>query len=77
MIENEKAFSDGVDSVANISKNDLLCIGATLYWGEGMKSPSKPSNQRLVFSNSDPKMIKVFIKFIRLILMMQENSGQL
>ena len=42
----------------NKSLAKLLC--ATLYWGEG----SKTSGQ-VVFTNSDPEMIKIFLKFFR------------
>ena len=32
-----------------------------LYWGEGAKSPKT----QVCFSNSDPAMVKLFIRFLR------------
>lgn len=40
------------------SMKKVMC--AILFWAEGSKV-----NQRLEFTNSDPKMIKLFLKFLR------------
>jgi len=45
-----------------LSKKDLLLIGAALYWGEGYKK----SRWTLAFTNSDPLMVKIIMKRIRL-----------
>ena len=71
--EKELAFKDGLAKIKNISQKDLLAIGIALYWGEGMKSPSKQKSEGLIFSNSDPDMIKVFIKFLREIMGISEE----
>ncbi|WP_446218230.1 hypothetical protein [Micromonospora sp. IBHARD004] len=43
---------------------EILLIGAALYWCEGTKS--KPENQRydLIFTNSDIRLVELFIRFI-------------
>jgi len=38
----------------------LRIAGTMLYWGEGTKSGNS-----VVFSNSDPQMIKMFLRFLR------------
>lgn len=44
-----------------ISINDLKLIGSALYWAEGRKR-----GQRVIsFSNSDPEIIKIMIRFFR------------
>ncbi|TYC22659.1 helix-turn-helix domain-containing protein [Micromonospora sp. MP36] len=43
---------------------ETLLIGAVLYWCEGTKS--KPDNPRydLTFTNSDPRLVELFIRFV-------------
>jgi len=49
----------GYKLINSLSKRELLLIGAALYWSEGFKKDS-----RLGFANSDPKMIKLFLKWL-------------
>ena len=69
--ENEKAYVEGQNYIQSISNNDLLLIGAVLYWGEGTKTEKGVLS--LSFSNSDPLMISVYLKFIREILKIPEE----
>jgi hypothetical protein len=39
----------------------LHVAGCMLYWGEGAKSP----RTQVCFSNSDPAMVRLFVKFLR------------
>jgi hypothetical protein len=41
---------------------DLATIGLVLYWCEGSK---REEDRRVEFVNSDPKMISVFMKYLR------------
>ena len=49
----------------SFSQRDLFVIGTALYWAEGTKQ--KPHNiaQRVVFTNSDPAMLQVFLRWLR------------
>ena len=62
--ENKKRqiiIDDAKKEISFISKKDLKNIGIALYWGEGGKS-----NRSLVrFSNSDPQMIMVMMRFFK------------
>lgn len=71
--ENRIAQEFGYSSIYALSKNELLIIGAALYWAEGTKS-EKGASRSLAFSNSDPKMIRVYMKFIREVLKVQEEK---
>lgn len=72
--ENLVEFKNGVKKIKGLSKNDLLLIGASLYWGEGTKSENRSGNLSLAFSNSDPDMIKVFMRFMREVLEVNEEK---
>ncbi|HEY4478353.1 MAG TPA: hypothetical protein VI775_00745 [Candidatus Paceibacterota bacterium] len=71
-IENKKAFLEGLDCVKSISEKELMLIGTALYWGEGSKSERMTSTP-LDFSNSDPRMVIVYMKFLRKILKIPEE----
>ncbi|MDO8496840.1 MAG: hypothetical protein Q7S43_05330 [bacterium] len=68
--ENEKICSVFKSKIEKLSDRELLLIGAVLYWGEGQKNFTfkKYGYPIVSFSNSDPKMIQVFIKFLESIL---------
>ncbi len=50
----------GKKQVGGTSKRDLFISGLSLYWAEGYKK----GNDELGFTNSDPRIIKVFIKWL-------------
>ncbi|MFH1841297.1 MAG: hypothetical protein ABH800_00825 [Candidatus Nealsonbacteria bacterium] len=47
--------------VKNLSKRKLWLIGTALYWGEG----SKVHRGSIQFSNADPRMIQLMMRFFR------------
>lgn len=47
-----------------IDDRALFLIGIMLYWAEGAKEKEYRSSQGIIFSNSDPLMIKVFLKWL-------------
>jgi len=74
-LENSEYFSTGKDKVDHLNEYNLLILGTSLYWGEGTKSePKNTSYRMLAFTNSDPVMISVFMKFLREILVVPENK---
>jgi hypothetical protein len=56
--------------IKKISQNDLRLIGSALYWAEG----NTKNRNRLQFSNSDPLVLKVAIKFFREICKVKDKS---
>lgn len=58
------------DIKSNLSAEEkvLRIAGIMLYWGEGTKSGNS-----VVFSNSDPDMVKLFLKFLRKICRVEEK----
>lgn len=50
----------GANSVGSLSTRELNLVGLALYWAEGSKKRG-----RVVFVNSDPRMIILFIKWVQ------------
>ncbi|MEK7634922.1 MAG: hypothetical protein AAB446_00600 [Patescibacteria group bacterium] len=74
-LENLESFSLGQSKIHHINSYDLTILGATLYWGEGTKAEPKTTSYRmLAFTNSDPLMISIFMKFLREIVFVPENK---
>lgn len=63
-----KIIEEACSSVSNISMNELKLIGATLYWAEGTKEKSYKTGYRVVFTNSDPRMITLFLSWTEMSL---------
>ncbi len=59
--------------IPTLTKRDLLIIGAVLYWAEGYKrlriiNGKERMSHIISFVNSDPAMIKAFLRFLHEIL---------
>ena len=51
--------------VGKLSRRELLLIGASLYWAEGSKAKAWRPSVGVQFSNSDPYMVAVFIRWLQ------------
>lgn len=71
--ENEAAFKGGESMVGRLSRRELLLVGAALYWGEGTKVHPNPRSPYLSFSNSDPEMVQVYMRFLREVINVSEE----
>lgn len=58
----QKIYKIASEEIGVISKRDLFIAGLFLYWGEGTKS----ARDVVAFTNTDPNMIKFFIKWLEL-----------
>lgn len=50
--------------ITSISARELHIIGVMLYWAEGSKEKEARPGSRAYFTNSDPEMIKVFLRWL-------------
>jgi hypothetical protein len=50
--------------IKNINKRDVWLIGIALYWAEGAKEKETGTKAVVNFSNSDPKMVLLFRKWL-------------
>jgi predicted transcriptional regulator len=58
-LKREKTIHDSQLEIKNLTKQDLHLLGVALYWAEGGKTQSA-----FKFSNGDPRMIELMIKFL-------------
>ena len=52
--------------VDSISKRELWLVGIALYWAEGSKEKEYAPGIGISFSNSDARMVAVFIKWLKI-----------
>ncbi|MEU3375142.1 hypothetical protein ABZ734_32485 [Streptomyces sp. NPDC006660] len=55
------------DQVGRLSDRELLLVGVGLYWAEGAKDKTYRRSERLHFINSDPDMIRVYLRWLELL----------
>ncbi len=62
-IERRESFKiSGADLVGKVTERDMLVMGLGMYWGEGYKY----ENSELGFTNSNPKIIIFYIRWLNL-----------
>ncbi|HAS80551.1 MAG: hypothetical protein UR25_C0001G0158 [Candidatus Nomurabacteria bacterium GW2011_GWE1_32_28] len=57
-------FSKAKSEINSISKKELFLIGVVLYWAEGTKEKEYHPDSGVAFSNMDPKMIILFLRWL-------------
>ena len=58
-----KRQEEGRRDIGELSERELFLIGSALYLGEGTKT-----TRQIAFANSDPQVIKLFIKWLTICL---------
>jgi hypothetical protein len=61
-----KIWLKSEQEIGSLSDRELWLIGIALYWAEGSKEKTWRPGSKLLFSNSDPRMIRVFLKWLLL-----------
>jgi len=56
----EKIYKNISNEISILSKREIFIAGLFLYWGEGTKA----SRDMVAFTNTDPTMLKFFIKWM-------------
>lgn len=57
-----------------ISQRELWLLGVMAYWCEGAKQRKGNISQRVVFSNSDPFLVTLFVKWLKDICLIDDND---
>jgi hypothetical protein len=53
-----------VAEIGDLSAREVLLIGAAIYWCEGRKAKPWAPDERITFTNSDPTLIGMFLRFL-------------
>lgn len=59
-----KIYEEAARDIHKISKRELWLMGVMLYWAEGSKEKEGRPGLGVQFTNSDPDMIKLFLKWL-------------
>lgn len=52
------------DAVGVVTDRELLLLGAAIYWCEGAKAKPWNPNEKIQFTNSDPMILEIFLRFL-------------
>ncbi|MEW2163930.1 hypothetical protein AB0912_13160 [Streptomyces sp. NPDC007084] len=53
--------------IGALTDRELFLLGVGLYWAEGSKAKPHLTQERVTFINSDPRMIEVYLAWLRLL----------
>lgn len=60
-----KIWSKAEQEIGSLSDRELWLLGIALYWAEGAKEKEWAPGKRMIFSNSDPRMLRVFLRWTK------------
>jgi len=71
-----------MNEVGKLSHREILLVGAALYWGEGykklqMRDGKAKTSHGISFVNSDPEMVRFFMRFCRVVLKVPDDKFSL
>ncbi|MEU5753184.1 hypothetical protein [Streptomyces sp. NPDC047829] len=69
----EQTKSAARQEVGRMTERELFLLGVGLYWAEGAKDKIYSRREYVLFVNSDPDMIKVFIAWLELLEVERER----
>ena len=73
LLKLKKALNKGESIVRRLTDKEQLLILCALYWAEGNKQKEHNPSTEVVFSNSDPSMIKLYLKWLEKCLGVQQD----
>ncbi|WP_326689872.1 MULTISPECIES: hypothetical protein [unclassified Streptomyces] len=65
--ERQRLTDEARSEIGSISDRELLLIGTALYWAEGNKSKPYARRECVSLINSDPDMIRLFVRWLELL----------
>jgi hypothetical protein len=69
----EEIKKSALSQITKITNKELFLMGIMLYWAEGTKSRGSNISQSVDFSNSDPKMLKFFMTWLKTCLKIPQD----
>ncbi|MEU5077691.1 MULTISPECIES: hypothetical protein [Streptomyces] len=61
------------EEIGALSDRELFLAGVALYWAEGAKDKPHARRERVVFVNSDPNMIRLFLAWLDLVRVQRDH----
>lgn len=61
----QKIFAEARADIKDVTEKDLWYMGIMLYWAEGHKQKEHSPSVSVTFNNSDPEMVKIFLKWVK------------
>jgi transcriptional regulator with XRE-family HTH domain len=62
-----KAIADAASQVRELAESELFVAGVAAYWCEGAKTKPWRTAVRVQFINSDPGLIRLFVRWLQLV----------
>lgn len=59
--ETERLLNEGIKEIGHLTSRELFIVGVALYWAEGYRK----GNEEFGFTNSDPRMIMLMIRWLQ------------
>lgn len=60
--------------IVSITERELWLLGTIAYWCEGSKQKESNVSQRVIFTNSDPILLKLFVRWLRDICKVEDTD---
>ncbi len=70
----ENIYVKSEKEIGELSKRELWLIGIALYWAEGSKEKEYRPGTGVIFSNSDPEMIRLFLGWLFICCGVEKDS---
>jgi hypothetical protein len=70
----QKISEETSNDIKKLGGRDLWLFGVILYWAEGSKQKDHNVSQRVSFSNSDPRMIRLFVLWLKKIIKITDDE---
>lgn len=71
--QREAVRADAAARIGALSDREILIAGAIAYWCEGAKSKPHRRQDRVVFVNSDPALVRCFLRFLATVGIARED----
>jgi transcriptional regulator with XRE-family HTH domain len=71
--ERQQTKTAAAQEIGELSDRELFLIGVGLYWAEGSKDKPHARRERVVFVNSDPRMIRLYLAWLDLLKVEREH----
>jgi hypothetical protein len=73
----ERIFASSENEIGKITPRELWLLGIALYWAEGSKEKECQPGSGVRFTNSDPLMVRLFLRWLIEICKIEESRIQM